>query len=332
MLSVLILLALAFGFLNGFHDAANSIATIVSTRVLRPFQAVAWAAAFNFLAILLLQTGVAATIGTGLISPEALEPAVILGALIGAIAWNLLTLWLGIPTSSSHALVSSLIGAALACGGLPALMLDGVGVVLLFVLLSPLIGLALGCVLTILVLNGFRRITPRNADRLFRRLQLVSSAVYSIGHGSNDAQKTIGIIWLLLIGAGTAGTAAPPGWVGFAGYAALAAGTLFGGWRIVRTMGQRIVKLTPAGGFCAETAGATTIHLASFAGIPISTTQTITASIVGVGIVNRLSSVRWGVAGVILWAWLLTLPVAGLLGALAAVLGRQLIGRQLVGS
>ncbi len=211
-------------------------------------------------------------------------------------------------------------------------MLDGVGVVLLFVLLSPLIGLALGCVLTILVLNGFRRITPRNADRLFRRLQLVSSAVYSIGHGSNDAQKTIGIIWLLLIGAGTAGTAAPPGWVGFAGYAALAAGTLFGGWRIVRTMGQRIVKLTPAGGFCAETAGATTIHLASIAGIPISTTQTITASIVGVGIVNRLSSVRWGVAGVILWAWLLTLPVAGLLGALAAVLGRQLIGRQLVGS
>ncbi|MBA3477789.1 MAG: inorganic phosphate transporter [Lautropia sp.] len=322
MLSFLMLLALAFGFLNGFHDAANSIATVVSTRVLRPLQAVAWAAAFNFLAILLLQTGVAATIATGLVEPAAIDPGVVFGALTGAIIWNLVTLRLGIPISSSHALICALLGATLAGAGPAALVVDGVALFLLFVLLSPLIGLALGLSLMVVVFNLFRRVAARGADRLFRRLQLVSSAIYSIGHGSNDAQKTVGIIWLLLICAGRASADGPPGWVGFASYAAIAAGTLLGGWRIVRTMGQRIVKLTPAGGFCSESAGAGAIHLASFFGVPISTTQTITASIVGVGIVNRLSSVRWGVAGVILWAWLLTLPAAGLLGALAWYLGR----------
>ena len=324
MLSVLILLALAFGFLNGFHDAANSIATVVSTRVLRPLHAVAWAAAFNFLAIVLLQTGVAATIGTGLIDPLSIDHAAIFGALVAAIIWNLITLRLGIPTSSAHALISGLLGATLVSAGPGALVVDGVSLFLLFVLLSPLLGLALGVVLMVSVIHVFRRISARNADRLFRRLQLLSSAIYSIGHGSNDAQKTLGIIWLLLIGAGSATAEQPPGWASFASYAVLSAGTLFGGWRIVRTMGQRLVKLTPAGGFCAESAGAGAIHLASFFGIPISTTQTITASIVGVGIVNRLSSVRWGVAGVILWAWFLTLPAAGLLGALGCYLGRGL--------
>ena len=324
MLSALVLLALAFGFLNGFHDAANSIATVVSTRVLRPLHAVAWAAAFNFLAIVLLQTGVAATVGTGLVDAMAIDQAVIFGALVGAMIWNLITLRLGIPTSSAHAIISALLGATLVSAGPGALIVDGVSLFLLFVLLSPLIGLALGVVLMVTVVHLFRRISARGADRLFRRLQLVSSAIYSIGHGSNDAQKTLGIIWLLLIGAGAATAAEPPGWVVFASYAALSAGTLFGGWRIVRTMGQRLVKLTPAGGFCAESAGAGAIHLASFFGIPISTTQTITASIVGVGIINRMSSVRWGVAGVIVWAWFLTLPAAGLLGALGWYLGRQL--------
>jgi len=316
MLSFLVLLALAFGFLNGFHDAANSIATVVSTRVLRPLQAVAWAAAFNFLAILLLQTGVATTIGTGLIEPAAIDPAVVFGALVSAIIWNLVTLRLRIPISSGHALVSALVGASLASGGPGSLLADGVLLFLLFVLLAPLIGLVLGMVLMIAVLNVFRKVAARTADRLFRRMQLVSSAVYGLGHGSNDAQKTVGIIWLLLIDAGRATSDAPPGWVGIASYGVIAAGTLVGGWRIVRTMGQRIVKLAPAGGFCAETAGAASVHLASLFGAPISTTQTITASIVGVGTANRLSSVRWGVAGAIAWAWFLTPPAAGILGAL----------------
>jgi PiT family inorganic phosphate transporter len=324
MLSFLVLLALAFGFLNGFHDAANSIATVVSTRVMRPLQAVAWAAAFNFLAILLLQTGVAVTVGTGLVDAAAIDPAIVFGALAGAIAWNLVTLRLGIPASSAHALVSALLGATLAGAGPDALLADGVLWFLLFVLLAPLIGLVLGMVLMLAVFNVFRRVAARSADRLFRRLQLISSALYNLGHGSNDAQKTVGIIWLLLIGAGRASTDAPPGWVGVASYGVVAGGTLLGGWRIVRTMGQRIVKLAPAGGFCAESAGAGAIHLASFFGIPISTTQTITASIIGVGIVNRLSSVRWGVAGVIAWAWFLTLPAAGLLGALGWFLARKM--------
>ena len=325
MLSLLVLLALAYGFLNGFHDAANSIATVVSTRVLRPLQAVAWAAAFNFLAIALMQTGVAATIGTGLVAQSAVDPAIVFGALTGSIVWNLAALRLGIPTSSSHALICSLVGATLAGAGPAALVGAGLPLFLLFVLLSPLLGLVLGIVLMIVVAHLFRWVAARTADRLFRRLQLVSSAIYSLGHGSNDAQKTLGVIWLLLLGAGSASPEAPPGWVVFASYLAVAVGTLFGGWRIVRTMGQRIVKLTPAGGFCAESAGAGAIHLASFLGAPISTTQTITASIVGVGIANRLSSVRWGVAGVILWAWLLTLPAAAFLGACGWYLGRNIL-------
>ena len=324
MLSLLVLLALAYGFLNGFHDAANSIATVVSTRVLRPLQAVAWAAAFNFLAILLMQTGVAATIGTGLVEQSAVNPAIVFGALVGSIIWNLAALRLGIPTSSSHALICSLVGATLAGAGPGALIGDGLAIFLLFLLLSPLVGLVLGIALMVMLAHLFRWVPARSADRLFRRLQLVSSALYSIGHGSNDAQKTLGVIWLLLLGTGGATADAPAGWIVFVSYAAVAAGTLFGGWRIVRTMGQRIVKLTPAGGFCAEAAGAAAIHLASFLGAPISTTQTITASIVGVGIANRLTSVRWGVAGVILWAWLLTLPAAALLGAGAWYLGREM--------
>ena len=324
MLSLLVLLALAYGFLNGFHDAANSIATVVSTRVLRPLHAVAWAASFNFLAIFLMQTSVAATIGTGLIDQGAIDPAVVFGALFGSIIWNLTTLRLGIPTSSSHALICSLAGAALAAAGPQALIADGVTVFLLFVLLAPMIGLALGVALMIAVAHIFRWLAARSADRLFRRLQLVSSAIYSIGHGSNDAQKTVGIIWLLLLGTGSTAASDLPGWVTIASYAAVAGGTLFGGWRIVRTMGQRIVKLTPAGGFCAEAGGAGAIHLASFLGAPISTTQTITASIVGVGIVNRLSSVRWGVAGVIIWSWVLTLPATALLGAAGCYLGKRM--------
>jgi PiT family inorganic phosphate transporter len=325
MLSFLILLALAYGFLNGVHDAPNSIATVVSTRVLRPLHAVAWAATFNFLAIALLQTGVAVTVGMGLVQPVAVDPAVIFGALTAAIIWSLISLRAGIPTSSTHALVSGLVGATLASAGAGALLTDGVALVLLFVALSPLIGLALGILLMLAVVHIFRRAPARGADRVFRRLQLVSSALYSLGHGSHNAQKSVGIIWLLMLGAGTATVEAPPGWATVASYVAVAAGTLLGGWRIVRTMGQRIVKLTPAGGFCAESSGALMIHLASIFGIPISTTQTITGSIVGVGMVNRLSSVRWGVAGVILWSWLLTLPAAGLLGALAWYLGRSIL-------
>ena len=320
MLSVLVLLALSFGFLNGFHDAANSIATVVSTRVLRPLQAVAWAAAFNFLSILLLQTGVATTVATGLVDPTAIDPAIIAGALAGAVVWNLVMLRLRLPTSSGHALVSALIGAALAGAGPHALLADGILLFLLFVLLAPLLGLLLGTALMVAVFNVFHRSSARSADRLFRRLQMVSSAMYSIGHGSNDAQKTAGIIWLLLIDAGLASADALPGWVGPASYGAIAAGTLLGGWRIVRTMGQRTVKLAPAGGFCAESAGAASVHLASAFGVPISTTQTITASIVGVGVVNRLSSMRWGMAGATGWAWFLTVPAAGLLGAAACFL------------
>lgn len=324
MLSFLILLALAFAFLNGFNDAASSIATIVSTRVLRPLHAVAWAAAFNFLAIALLQTGVAATLGTGLVDPTSAEPAVIFGALVGAMAWNLGTLRLGIPTSSSHALIAALIGATLASAGPAGLVASGLIVFLLFVIASPLIGLVLGSMLMLAIALLFRHASPRGADRMFRRLQLISSALYNVGHGSNDGQKTVGIIWLLLLGAGQASVDQPPGWVVFASYAALATGTLFGGWRIVRAMGQRLVKLTPAGGFSAEAAAAGAIHLASSFGIPISTTQTGIASIIGVGMVNRISSVRWGAAGGILWAWVLTLPVAGLLGALGATIGTRL--------
>lgn len=322
MLSFLILLALAFGFLNGFHDAVNSIATVVSTRLLRPLHAVAWAAVFNFLAIGLHQTGVAATVGSGLVAPAAIGPPVIFGALSGAIVWTLLALRMRIPTSSTHALISALLGATLANAGPQAVMAYGFSSFVLFVLLSPLIGLALGIALTLAVMHLLRRVPARSADRAFRRLQLASSAIYSIGHGSNDGQKTLGIIWLLLAAAGPASADQQPSWAVFASYTALAAGTLFGGWRIVRTMGQRLVKLNPAGGFCAEAAAAGTIHMASAFGIPISTTQTLTTAIVGVGVANRLSSVRWGVAGVILWAWLLTLPAAGLLGALASRLAR----------
>jgi PiT family inorganic phosphate transporter len=324
MLSLLVLLALAFGFLNGFHDAANSIATVVSTRVLKPHQAVAWAAAFNLLAIALLQTGVATTIGTGLVDPAAIDKAVIFGALVAAIVWNLITLRLGIPTSSSHALIAGLAGATMASAGVQALVLEGVGLFFLFVVLAPLIGLVLGAALMVGVMRLFRHADARSVERRLRQFQLLSSAVYSLGHGSNDGQKTMGIIWLLLIGAGQATADAPPGWAAPASYLAIAAGTLLGGWRIVRTMGQRLIKLTPAGGFCAEAVGAGTIHLASFFGAPVSSTQTLTASIVGVGAVGRMTSVRWGVASVILWAWAITLPATALLGAAACLAAKAL--------
>ncbi|NLD56036.1 MAG: inorganic phosphate transporter [Burkholderiaceae bacterium] len=324
MLSFLVLLALAFGFLNGFHDAANSIATVVSTRVLRPHQAVAWAAGFNLLALALLQTGVATTIGTGLVDPTVVDPAAVFGALIAAIVWNLITLRLGIPTSSSHALIAGLAGATMASAGPQALLLPGLGLFLLFLLLAPLIGLLLGAGLMVAVLRAFSHVDARKADRRLRQLQLLSSAVYSIGHGSNDGQKTLGIVWLLLLGAGQAAADAPPTWAVLASYLAIAAGTLFGGWRIVRTMGQRLIKLTPAGGFCAEAVGAATIHFATWFGAPISTTQALTASIVGVGAVNRVNSVRWGVARVILWAWAITLPAAALIGALACLAAKAL--------
>jgi PiT family inorganic phosphate transporter len=323
---VLVLLALVFDFMNGFHDAANSIATIVSTGVLKPQHAVAWAAFFNVAAIALFQLKVASTVGKGTIDPAIVDHYVVFGALIGAIAWNIITWYYGIPSSSSHALIGGLAGAAMAKAGTGSLVWAGIGKVVAFILIAPLLGFILGGTLMVVVSWLANRSTPRKVDKSFRRLQLVSAAFYSLGHGGNDAQKTIGIIWMLLLAAGTLKTGeSVPMWVVFSCYAAMGLGTMFGGWRIVKTMGQRITKLRPVGGFCAETGGAITLFMATMLGIPVSTTHTITGAIVGVGTSKGPSNVRWGVAGSIVWAWVLTIPASALIAAVAWWLGQYLL-------
>ena len=314
----LVLIALAFDFMNGFHDAANSIATVVSTRVLKPYQAVIMAAFFNFVAVFVFHLSVAATVGKGIIDQGIVDHYVVFGALTGAIAWNLITWWYGIPSSSSHALIGGLVGAGVAKAGTWALIPAGILKTVAFIFISPFIGMVLGALLLIIISWLFRRVTPSRVDRTFRRLQLISSSMYSLGHGGNDAQKTIGIIWMLLIAAGYTGSSDPvPIWVVVVCYVAIGLGTLFGGWRIVRTMGQRITKIRPVGGFCAELSGSAALFLATWLGIPVSTTHTITGSIVGVGTVQSVSAVRWGVAGDLLWAWILTIPCSAFMAAIA---------------
>ncbi|GMU67357.1 MAG: inorganic phosphate transporter [Acidobacteriota bacterium] len=313
---LIILVALIFDFLNGFHDAANSIATVVSTRVLSPQIAVAWAAFFNFVAAFLLGTHVAKTIGKGMIDLAVVTPEVIFAGLVGAIFWNLFTWYFGIPVSSSHALVGGYAGAAVAKAGFDSLLLSGWIKPLAFIVLAPVIGMTLGLAMMIGVTWIFRRWHPYRLDRFFRRGQLVSAALYSLGHGGNDAQKTMGVITGLLVTAGHLEKFEVPLWVVLISHAAIALGTLFGGWRIVKTMGSKITKLQPMGGFCAESAGAITLVGATLGGIPVSTTHTITGAIMGVGATKRLSAVKWGVAGRIVWAWVLTIPISAGVAAL----------------
>jgi inorganic phosphate transporter, PiT family len=326
VLVLLVALALAFDFMNGFHDAANSIATVVSTRVLRPHYAVAWAAFFNFIAFLFFGLNVANTIGTGVIDPGLVDVSVILGALSGAIAWNAITWWFGLPSSSSHALIGGLAGAAVAKGGVQGLIGSGFLKISLAIVLSPLLGFTLGVLLMTAIAWIFSGTSPHRIDRWFRRLQLVSASLYSLGHGGNDAQKTMGIVALILVAHGSLQPdfrgSDIPFWVVLACQAAIALGTLFGGWRIVKTMGQKITKLRPVGGFSAETGGAITLFLATSFGIPVSTTHTITGAIIGVGSAQRASAVRWGVAGNIVLAWVITMPAAALIAAGAWWVGK----------
>ena len=329
-------IALAFDFINGFHDSANSIATVVGTRVLTPGIAVIWAAFFNFVAAFTVGTAVAKTIGKGLINPSVVDPNVILAGLIGAILWNLVTWWLGLPSSSSHALLGGLGGAALAKAGVGALIASGWIKPIIFIFLSPLIGAGASLLLTVILSWTVYRLPAAKVDRAFRRLQLLSAAAFSVSHGANDAQKTMGVIVGLLVSVnhlfkGAAGWQSGlylanadsiPLWIEMAAYSAIALGTALGGWRIVKTMGTRITKLRPFGGFCAETGGASAIFFASWLGIPVSTTHTITGAIVGVGMANRMSAVRWGVAGRIVWAWVLTMPIAASISAVSYILLR----------
>ena len=314
VVALLVFMAIAFDFMNGFHDAANSIATVVSTGVLKPGHAVIFAASFNLLALFIFHLSVAATVGKGIVQPGVVDTHVVFGALMGAIAWNIVTWIYGIPSSSSHALIGGIVGAVIVKAGPSALVSAGIIKTVAFIFISPLLGFLLGSLMMVLVAWLFRRATPSRVDRWFRRLQLVSAGAYSLGHGGNDAQKTIGIIWMLLIATGytAASDAAPPAWTIIVCYTAIAAGTMFGGWRIVKTMGQKITKLKPVGGFCAETGGAITLFVATLLGIPVSTTHTITGAIVGVGSTQRASAVRWGVAGNIVWAWILTIPDSAL--------------------
>lgn len=315
-LVALIVVALAFDFLNGLHDAANSIATIVSTRVLRPQYAVAWAAFFNFIAFLFFGLHVADTVGKGIVAADAVTPHLIFGALMGAIIWNLITWFLGIPSSSTHALIGGLLGSGIAQSGLKIVVWQGASKTAAAIIVSPLIGLVLALFLVLLISWLFVRSAPLSADRLFRKLQFLSAAAYSLGHGGNDAQKTMGIIAVLLYSQGMTGAGFHvPFWVVLACQAAMGLGTFFGGWRIVHTMGSRITRLTPAQGFCAETGGAITLFGMTWLGIPVSTTHTITGAIVGVGSSRRLSAVRWNVASNIVVAWVVTIPAAGLMGA-----------------
>jgi PiT family inorganic phosphate transporter len=323
---LLVALALLFDFMNGFHDAANSIATVVSTGVLKPHQAVAFAAFFNVLALTIFHLKVATTVGKGTIDPAIVDHYVVFGALVGAVFWNLITWYYGIPSSSSHALIGGLVGAGMVKGGPGVLIWSGLGKTLVFILLSPLLGFLLGSVIMVIVARLFFHSTPQKVDRWFRRLQLVSASLYSLGHGGNDAQKTMGIIWMLLIATGYASAEGSiPAWVIFSCYLAMGLGTLFGGWRIVRTMGQKITKLKPVGGFCAETGGAITLFLAATLGVPVSTTHTITGAIVGVGSTSGVRNVSWGIASSIVWAWVLTIPCSALMAALAWYLGRAIL-------
>jgi PiT family inorganic phosphate transporter len=318
LVGVIIVVALLFDFVNGFHDAANSIATVVSTRVLSPRWAVVWAAFFNFVAFLFFGLHVANTIGKGIVDPAIVDTAVVLAALTGAISWDLITWWWGIPSSSSHALIGGLAGAAIAKAGANSLDAPGLIRIAVSIVLSPVLGLVLAFGLMMALFWIFHRSTPARVDGWFRRGQLFSAALYSLGHGGNDAQKTMGIIAVLLFATGHLGdTFYVPLWVVLACHAAMALGTLSGGWRIVRTMGLRITKLKPVGGFCAETGGAITLFAATYLGIPVSTTHTITGAIIGVGAVTKLSAIRWGVAGRIVWAWVFTIPVSAFISAVA---------------
>lgn len=314
---LLIFLALAFDFINGFHDSANSIATIVSTRVLSPRYAVLWAAFFNFVAFLFFGLHVAGTIGKGIIDISIMDSQIILATLGGAIIWDLITWWFGLPTSSSHALMGGLIGAALVKAGSGALLWGGIIKTVIFIFVSPVLGLFLGLVIGVIVYNLFRKAAPGQVDHFFRKGQLFSAALYSLGHGGNDAQKTMGIIAGLLFSSGfLTGEFHIPLWVVLSCHGAIALGTMFGGWRIVKTMGQKVTKLKPVDGFCAETSAAATLFLASFLGIPVSTTHTITGAIMGVGSLRRLTAVKWGVAGQIIWAWVLTIPASAIISAI----------------
>ena len=314
----IVFIALIFDFINGFHDAANSIATVVSTRVLTPLQAVVWAAFFNFVAAFGFGVSVAKTVGKGVVDSAVVDQWVILAGLIGAIVWDLITWAWGLPTSSSHALIGGFAGAAVVKAGFGSLIASGLIKIGAFMILAPMIGLIVGFIMMVLVMNVFKRETPGRVDKVFRRGQLLSAAAYSLGHGTNDAQKTMGIIAVLLFSTGYLGPEFyVPFWVVLAAHAAIGLGTMAGGWRIVKTMGMRITKLRPIGGFCAETAGALTLISTAIGGIPVSTTQTISGSIMGVGAIQRFSAVRWGVAGKILWAWILTIPASAIVAAVA---------------
>ncbi len=314
---ITVAIALIFDFINGFHDAANSIATIVSTRVMKPQYAVVWAAFFNFIAFLFFGLHVANTIGKGVIDPTIIEPTLIFSALMGAIVWNIFTWYFGIPSSSSHALIGGLAGAAVAKAGLKGLTLSGFAKISISIVLSPLIGLLIAAIFMLILSFLLFKSQPRKVDGWFRRLQFVSAALYSLGHGGNDAQKTMGIIAVLLFSAGYLGDKFNvPLWIVLACHAAMGLGTLFGGWRIVKTMGMKITKLKPIGGFCAETAGAATLFLATGLGIPVSTTHTITGAIIGVGTVNKPSSIRWQIAERIVWAWVFTIPASAFMSAI----------------
>lgn len=326
VLVILIALALVFDFMNGFHDAANAIATVVSTRVLKPHTAVAMAAICNFIAVLVFPLTVAATVGKDTVDPLIVDQFVIFGALVGAVFWNFVTWYFGIPSSSSHALIGGLVGAAVAKAGTGALIAAGLIKIIVFIVLSPLLGFVFGSLMMIMVSWLFVGSTPRRVDKWFRRVQLISASMYSLGHGGNDAQKTIGIIWMLLIAAGQVKfNERVPTWVIVSCYTAISLGTLFGGWRIVKTMGQKITKLKPVGGFCAETGGAITLFIATAMGVPVSTTHTITGAIVGVGASQKMSAVRWGVAGNIVWAWILTIPASAFVAAIAWWIGTKIL-------
>mgnify|MGYP000028109659 FL=1 len=326
VVALLVVLALMFDFMNGFHDAANSIATVVSTGVLKPAQAVLFAAFFNFVAIFIFHLSVAATVGKGIVQPSIVDTHVVFGALLGAITWNVITWYYGIPSSSSHALIGGISGAVIAKAGTGALMAAGIFKTVAFIFVSPLLGFILGSLMMVAVAWTFRSFRPSRVDKWFRRLQLISAGAYSLGHGGNDAQKTIGIIWMLLLATGYASAEdkSPPSWAIVSCYMAIGLGTMFGGWRIVKTMGQKITKLKPVGGFCAETGGAMTLFLATALGIPVSTTHTITGAIVGVGSTQRASAVRWGVAGGIVWAWILTIPASAFVAGVAYWVSLQL--------
>jgi PiT family inorganic phosphate transporter len=328
VMAMLVVVALVFDFMNGFHDAANSIALMVSTRLLTPQAAVAWAAFFNFIAFLFFGLQVAKTVGSGIVSPAIIDNAVIFGALCGAISWNVITWWFGIPSSSSHALVGGLVGAALAKAGWSAIIAQGLLKTSSAIILSPLFGLVLALALALALLWLLQKAAPARTEAKFNKLQFVSASLYSLGHGGNDAQKTMGIIAVLLYANGyLEGAFHVPFWVVIACQFAMGFGTLFGGWRIVRTMGMGITRIRPTGAFSAQTAGAVTLFLATSMGIPVSTTHTITGAIVGVGLSRRVSAVRWGIAARILWAWVLTIPVSGLIAAIFWNLGRGFMGQ-----